>query len=165
VNWLGVGFDVTKPVSTASLRYLYIQHHGAGPDGSLSLPFGVFGVGASVGMISLASDGKADGAVVEEVYRGVFVFDPVWGLGAELAAGAATGPRGVTIPVASAGVFASIFQFLDFGYSYGFPMPSAPRPDWLASHMFSAHFQVPLTAEFFGNHNARPPSEAAARAR
>ncbi len=149
-------------VSILGVRYLHMYEHGGKADGVFSLPAAAIGLGADMGAINVsASEDRDKGFVAGAVLRAA-VGAPMGWFSGELTSGVASGPGGA-VQFASAGAFYGLY-FLDFGYSYAFPLSPAGRPDWLSAGMFSVRAQIPLDS--FGSTPERTRAQAeSARAR
>jgi hypothetical protein len=147
VDFLGSRLDFWHDgVSTLTIRYLHMYEHGGPFERALSLPAVAIGLGAEAGAINVSAGQDSDkGAIVDAVLRGAVRVFSGGGISAELTSGMATGPGG-PIQVGSAGVFWSMYV-VDVGYSYGFPLASAHRPEWLSSGMFSLRLQIPFDGD------------------
>jgi hypothetical protein len=156
---LGLRLDLWKDgVSILGVRYLHMYEHGQIRRLPQS-PEVAIGLGADLGVINVSADDRDKGGIADVVLRAA-VGLPIGSLSGELTSGVASGP-GAAIQFASAGAFWGAY-YVEFGYSYAFPLSPASRPDWLSSGMGSVRLQLPLDPDGWGGH---PAPRESARAR
>lgn len=137
-------------VSIVGLRYLHMFEHG-----QVHLPESpavAIGLGADVGAINVSASDDRDKGVLADVVLRAAMGMPVGSLSGEVTSGVASGPGGA-IQLASAGAFWG-FYFMDFGYSYAFPLGLVSRPAWLSAGMLSIRLQLPLDPDGWRGHRA-----------
>lgn len=134
-NWkrahaVSASFDIGKAASTYGMGYAHLWRDD---------PVW-FGAGSRLLLFTRSHQTVDAGGGALFGKFGVFEGSPV---GLELALGWAGG-SGQQAMFGSAGGFLSLLV-VELGYAYGFPMPSASRPGWLATHQFALRINVPVS--------------------
>jgi hypothetical protein len=141
VHSLDLHFDQgTASAFGASYVHAWERWNSYGPQKVLG---GVTWAGLGVdGRVVTRGFGSIDGGLTYAVGR-ISAFGDAGGMSLELAGGLGYGTSTKPFPCAAPAVFVSVY-YMEFGYSYQFPVPGFARPDWLSSHQFSLRIHIPL---------------------